>query len=77
VNPLQTIFIDSVVYGWALSEWQARQQTRAAVQSTIRFALNELPEEPYPESLWDKKVDAVWAYVFSRPQQRQAGAALH
>jgi hypothetical protein len=36
---------------------------------TIRFALNELPEEPYPETLWDKKVDAVWAYVFSRGQQ--------
>ena len=37
----------------------------AAVQSTIRFTLNELPEEPYPEPVWGKKVDAVWAYVFS------------
>jgi type I restriction enzyme, R subunit len=40
-------------------QWQARQQTRAAVQSTIRFTLNELPEEPYPEQVWNKKVDAV------------------
>ena len=29
-------------------EWRARQQTRAAVKSTIRFTLNELPEQPYP-----------------------------
>jgi type I restriction enzyme, R subunit len=50
--------------------WPARQQTRAAVQSTIRFTLNELPEEPYPEPVWDKKVDAVWAYVFRRSQAR-------
>jgi type I restriction enzyme, R subunit len=58
-------------------QWQARQQTRAAVQSTIRFTLNELPEEPYPEQVWNKKVDAVWAYVFSRSQQRQMDAELH
>jgi hypothetical protein len=55
-------------------EWRARQQTRAAVQSTIRFTLNELPEEPYPEAMWETKVDAVWAYIFSRSQQAQAGA---
>jgi type I restriction enzyme, R subunit len=56
--------------------WRATQQTRAAVQSTIRFTLNELPVEPYPESLWDKKVDAVWAYIFSRTQQKHSGAEL-
>jgi Helicase associated domain/Type I restriction enzyme HindI endonuclease subunit-like, C-terminal len=50
-------------------DWRARQQTRAAVQSTIRFTLNELPEEPYPEAIWENKVDAVWAYIFSRSQQ--------
>jgi type I restriction enzyme, R subunit len=49
-------------------DWRMRQQTRAAVQSTIRFALNELPEEPYPEQVWEAKVDAVWAYLFSRGQ---------
>jgi N-terminal domain of anti-restriction factor ArdC len=39
--------------------------------STPRF--NELPEEPYPETLWDKKVDAVWAYIFSHGQQARGG----
>jgi type I restriction enzyme, R subunit len=54
---------------FSVFQWQARQQTRAAVQSTIRFTLNELPEEPYPEEMWNKKVDAVWAYIFSRHQR--------
>src|SRR5262245_43648879 len=54
-------------------QWQARQQTRADVQSTIRFTLNDLPEEPYSEPTWNKKVDAVWAYIFSRKQQARAG----
>ena len=58
-------------------QWQARQQTRAAVQSTIRFTLNELPQEPYPDEVWNKKVDAVWLFIFSRSQQRQMGAQLH
>jgi type I restriction enzyme R subunit len=53
-------------------EWQTWQQTRAAVLHTIRFTLNELPEEPYPEPLWNEKVDAVWAFIFAR---RQAAAA--
>jgi type I restriction enzyme, R subunit len=57
-------------------QWQARQQTRAAVQSTIRFTLNELPEEPYPEQVWNKKVDAVWVFILSRSQQRQSVANL-
>jgi type I restriction enzyme R subunit len=58
-------------------DWHARQQTRADVQSTIRFTLNELPEEPYPEPMWQTKVDAVWTYIFSRAQQRRSGAELH
>jgi type I restriction enzyme R subunit len=53
-------------------DWRATQQNRATVQSTIRFTLNELPEEPYPEPMWETKVDAVWAYIFSRSQQAQA-----
>jgi type I restriction enzyme, R subunit len=53
----------------AVAEWQTKQQTRAAVQSTIRFTLNELPEEPYPEPVWNEKVDAVWAFIFARRQQ--------
>jgi type I restriction enzyme, R subunit len=57
-------------------DWRARQQTRAAVQSTIRFALDELPQGPYPEPVWNKKVDAVWTYIFSRSQQDRAGAEI-
>jgi type I restriction enzyme R subunit len=52
----------------AIAEWRAKQQTRAAVQSTIRFTLNELPAEPFPELLWNEKVDAVWAFIFARQQ---------
>jgi type I restriction enzyme R subunit len=58
-------------------DWKARQQTRAAVQSTIRFTLNELPEEPYPEEIWDTKVEAVWAYVFSRSPQNEPRSNVH
>ncbi|RXH04915.1 DUF3387 domain-containing protein [Bradyrhizobium vignae] len=54
----------------AVAEWQNKQQTRAAIQSTIRFTLNELPEDPYPESVWNEKVNAVWAFIFSRRQER-------
>jgi type I restriction enzyme R subunit len=46
--------------------WRDRQQTRAAVLSEIRVSLNDLPEEPYPQLLWDQKVDGVWQFVFSR-----------
>ena len=59
----------------AVAEWQAKQQTRAAVQSTIRFTLNELPEEPYPEPVWNEKVDAVWAFIFARKAASQRGLA--
>jgi type I restriction enzyme R subunit len=58
----------------AVAEWQTKQQTRAAVQSTIRFTLNELPEEPYPETVWNEKVDAVWAFIFARRQARSRNA---
>jgi type I restriction enzyme, R subunit len=63
----------------AVADWQAKQQTRAAVQSTIRFTLNELPEEPYPEGLWNEKVDAVWAFIFARRQAAARGshATIH
>jgi type I restriction enzyme, R subunit len=54
----------------AISDWRSKQQTRAAVQTTIRFTLNELPEEPYPEPVWNEKVDAVWAFIFARRQQQ-------
>jgi len=50
----------------AVAEWQTKQQTRAAVQSTIRFTLDQLPQEPYPEPIWNEKVEAVWAFIFAR-----------
>jgi type I restriction enzyme R subunit len=49
-------------------QWQLRPQPRAAVHSTIRFTLNELPEDPYPEPMWNEKVEAVWQFVFNRYQ---------
>ena len=47
-----------------VAHWQQNQQTRAAVHSEIRFKLNELPEEPYPQELWEEKVEAVWQFVY-------------
>jgi type I restriction enzyme R subunit len=44
----------------------AGQQTRAEVQSAIRVTLNDLPLEPYPETLWNEKVGAVWDFVLQR-----------
>lgn len=40
----------------SIADWRSKQQTRAAVQSTIRFALNHLPEEPYPAKRGDEAV---------------------
>ncbi len=59
----------------AVAQWQSKQQTRAAVQSTIRFTLNELPEEPYPEPVWNEKVDAVWAFIFARRAAQSSALA--
>ena len=58
----------------AVDAWQTKQRTRATVQSTIRFTLNELPEEPYPEPVWNEKVEAVWAFIFARRQAQFKGA---
>lgn len=57
-----------------VEHWRQNQQTRAAVQSEIRFKLNELPEEPYPQDLWEEKVEAVWQFVYhhSAGQSRPA-----
>ncbi len=45
---------------------KAGQQTRAAVQSEIRYKLDQLPQEPYPKELWQAKVDQVWDFVLTR-----------
>jgi type I restriction enzyme R subunit len=50
----------------AVIQWRQRQQTRAAVRSSIEVVLNTLPEEPYPEKMWHEKVEATWQFVLSR-----------
>lgn len=47
-------------------DWVRGQATRGAVWSEIRVRLNALPEEPYPQALWDQKVDQVWDFVLRR-----------
>jgi type I restriction enzyme R subunit len=47
-------------------DWVRGQETRGAVFSEIRVRLNELPEEPYPQALWDAKVGLVWDFVLRR-----------
>ena len=47
-------------------DWLRGQQTRGAVLTEIRQRLNELPETPYPQHLWDAKVDQVWDFVLRR-----------
>lgn len=47
-------------------DWVRGQETRGAVWSEIRMRLNELPEEPYPQAMWDAKVDRVWEFVLGR-----------
>jgi len=54
----------------AVFEWHRRQQTRSDVEWTIKEVLNTLPEEPYPEALWNEKVEATWQFVFGRPGWR-------
>ena len=46
--------------------WLQGQQTRGAVLSEIRVRLNELPEQPYPQGLWEAKVEQVWDFVTRR-----------
>ena len=59
----------------AIVDWRSKQQTRAAVQTTIRFTLDQLPQEPYPEAVWNEKVDVVWAFIFARRQGQARGAS--
>lgn len=47
-------------------DWLKGRQSRASVRSTIQVILNELPEEPYPEELWNGKVELVWNFVLRR-----------
>jgi type I restriction enzyme R subunit len=56
-------------------QWRQRQQTRAEVQWAIKEALNELPEGPYPEELWNQKVETTWQFVLGQGEQAVAGRA--
>lgn len=47
-------------------DWVRGQETRGAVRTEIRQWLNELPESPYPQALWDSKVEQVWDFVLQR-----------
>nr|WP_312162541.1 type I restriction enzyme endonuclease domain-containing protein [Brevundimonas diminuta] len=47
-------------------DWVRGQETRGAVWTEIRQRLNELPENPYPQALWDNKVEQVWDFVLRR-----------
>jgi len=47
-------------------DWLKGRQSRASVLSEIRVKLNELPEEPYPEDVWNGKVEQVWDFVVRR-----------
>jgi type I restriction enzyme R subunit len=47
-------------------DWVRGQETRGAVLSEIRVRLNELPEMPYPQALWEAKVESVWQFVLDR-----------
>ncbi|MFA7430624.1 MAG: type I restriction endonuclease subunit R [Rhodospirillaceae bacterium] len=47
-------------------DWVRGQETRGAVWTEIRQRLNELPENPYPQALWNSKVDQVWDFVLQR-----------
>ena len=47
-------------------DWVRGQETRGAVWTEIRQRLNELPEHPYPQALWDSKVEQVWGFVLRR-----------
>lgn len=46
--------------------WTGNQQSRGAVWTAIRERLNALPEDPYPDALWNAKVDQVWDFVLQR-----------
>jgi type I restriction enzyme R subunit len=44
-------------------DWLRSQETRGQVKREIKLALNDLPQDPYPDDLWNAKVDRVWEFV--------------
>jgi type I restriction enzyme R subunit len=57
-------------------DWTGNQQTRGAVWTEIRVKLNDLPEEPYPQEVWDGKVGQIWDFVLQRYAASGSGARL-
>ena len=46
-------------------DWWKRQQTRAAVLTTIRRTLGkELPEKPYTNAIYDAKCELAYTHIF-------------
>jgi len=45
-------------------DWRKRQQSRAAVRTAIEDVLDELPEEPYPKPVYDKKCVVVYQHFY-------------
>ncbi len=48
------------------ASWLRRQETRGAVLSEIRIRLNDFPEQPYPQGLWEAKVEQVSDFLLRR-----------
>jgi type I restriction enzyme R subunit len=44
-------------------DWRRRAETTADMRVTIRNVLDELPAEPYPRTVYDDKVQAVFDHV--------------
>ena len=45
-------------------DWRKRQQSRAAVRTAIEDILDELPEQPYPKPVYDKKCDLLYQHFY-------------
>jgi type I restriction enzyme R subunit len=45
-------------------DWRKRQQSRAAVRTAIEDVLDELPQQPYPKPVYDKKCDLLYQHFY-------------
>ena len=58
--------LEKLTQAVASVDWLRSQETRGQVRHQIKLALNDLPQEPYPDDLWQAKVDRVWEFVTQR-----------
>jgi type I restriction enzyme R subunit len=56
-------------------DWRRRAETAADMRVTIRNVLDELPAEPYPRTVYDAKVQAVFDHV--SPAYGDDGASVY